>query len=354
MNKRENLLAMLAKKPFEEIPIEFGLSPGLVEVFREKTGFAGDYMDYFGMPWRPSFVPEPVVGDFKKYYLQDLKPGTVFDMWGVAHEPGSAAALHMTRMHHPLKDADSVAVLDEYPFPCFNKVDVKKIRESVLNLHKQELASVGYLHMTIWETAWAIRSMEELFADMMEESPMAEKLLDTITDIAVKRAELYVSAGVDILYLGDDIGMQHTPMMSVDMYVTWLKPRLSKVISAARAINPSVIIFYHSCGMMLPFIPHLIEAGIDVLHPVQPECLDFEQIYKEYKSKLSFQGTLGTQTTFPMGTPAEMKETVYRNLDISDGGKGLFISPTHLLEPDVPWENIVAYVDACKEYGRFV
>ena len=353
MNKRENLLAVLAKKPYKEVPIDFGLSPGLVEVYKQKTGSDLDYMDYFGMPWRPSYVPVPTVQnrDFTNYYSYDLKPGTHIDMWGVAHEPGSAAALHMTRMHHPLKNADSVAAIDEYPFPIFDDSQLSAIRESVQQLHSQGLASVGYLQMTIWETAWAIRSMEELIADIIDESPIAEKLLDTITDIAITRTKMYVSGGVDILYLGDDIGMQHTPMMSLDMYTTWLKPRLRKIISAAKSTNPHVLIFYHSCGMIYPFIPHLIEVGVDVLHPIQPECMDFEQIYKDYSHKLSFCGTIGTQTTFPKGTPEEMRETVFRNLDITDGGKGLFISPTHLVEPDVPWENIIAYVDACKEYG---
>jgi len=354
MSKRENLLAMLAKQSYNEVPIDFGLSPALVEVYKLRTGSNLDYMEYFGMPWRPSFVPAPVVHDkdFVGYYPYALKPGTQIDMWGVAHEPGSAAALHMTRMHHPLKDADSVAALDEYPFPVFDDSQVALIRESVQLLHLQGLSSVGYLQMTIWETAWAIRSMEELISDIMDESPMAEKLMDTITDIAVKRAEMYAAGGVDILYLGDDIGMQHTPMMSLNMYTTWLKPRLCRVINAARAIKPDVIIFYHSCGVIYPFIPHLIEVGVDVLHPVQPECMDFERIYKEYSNRLSFCGTIGTQTTFPKGTPEEMRATVFRNLDISDGGKGLFVSPTHLVEPDVPWENVIAYVEACKEYTR--
>jgi len=352
MNKRENLLAVLAKKPYKEVPIDFGLSPGLVEVYKQKTGSDLDYMDYFGMPWRPSHVPAPIndAESFSNYYPYVLKPGTHIDMWGVAHEPGSAAALHMTRMHHPLKNIDSVAALDEYPFPVFNEADAATIKDSAEKLHTLGLASVGYLHMTIWETAWAIRSMEELIADIMDESPMAEKLLDIITDIAVTRAKMYVLGGVDILYLGDDIGMQHTPMMSMETYTTWLKPRLCKVINAARAINPNVIIFYHSCGMIHPFIPHLVDAGIDVLHPVQPECMNFEEIYKEYSDNLSFCGTIGTQTTFPKGTPEEMRATVFRNLDIANGGRGLLISPTHLVEPDVPWENVIAYVNACKEY----
>lgn len=352
MTKRENLLALFRKQPYDEIPVDFDLSPKLEAVYQQRTNTTLNYRDYFGMPWRSAAEPVPTNDgqDFTSYYPEGLKPGTYIDRWGAAHEPGSAAAMHMTRLRHPLKDADSPAILDEYPFPCYDEKDSPQTRESVQKLHQMGLAAVGNMQMTIWETAWAIRSMESLMADMMDESPFAERLLDKITAIAIKRAELYISAGVDMLYLGDDVGMQHTLLMSEAMYTTWLKPRLSQIIKAVRAINPGVIVLYHSCGMVYPLIPHLIDAGIDVLNPIQPECMDFARIYQEFGHQISFCGTIGTQSVLPLGTPAEVKATVRRHLDIAEGGKGLWVTPTHLVEPDVPWENVLAYVDACREY----
>lgn len=111
--------------------------------------------------------------------------------------------------------------------------------------------------------------------------------------------------------------MQRTIMMSKNLYQTWLKPRLKKVVDAARAIRPDVIIFYHSCGFVEPFIEDLIEAGIDVLNPVQPECMDFGEIHAKYGDRLSFHGTIGTQTTMPFGTPEQVRAEVFRNLDIA-------------------------------------
>lgn len=171
-----------------------------------------------------------------------------------------------------------------------------------------------------------------------------------MTEQALIRARSYANAGVDIIYLGDDIGMQNGPMMSKAMYQTWIKPRLKKVVDAIREINPEIIIFYHSCGTVTEFIPDLIECGIDVLNPIQSECMDFGEIYNEYGGKISFHGTIGTQTTMPFGTPREVKEQVWKHLDIAKKHGGLFVAPTHLLEPEVPWENILAYVEACREY----
>jgi uroporphyrinogen decarboxylase len=192
--------------------------------------------------------------------------------------------------------------------------------------------------------------MENLMTDMMTDDPIAEALFDRVTDIAVKRATSYVKNGVDVLFLGDDIGMQKTIMMSENLYCEWLKPRLKKVIDEARKINPDVVVFYHSCGFVTPMIPHLIEAGIDVLNPVQPECMDFRKIHEMYGDRLSFNGTVGTQTTMPFGTPDEVRKEVFKNLDIAGDKGGLLVAPTHMLEPKVPLENLIAYIKACKEY----
>lgn len=115
---------------------------------------------------------------------------------------------------------------------------------------------------------------------------------------------------MDIIYLGDDIRMQHTQIMSDELYCGWILPRLKKVIQTIRSVNPEIIIFYHSCGYVTPFIPYLIEAGIDVLNPIQSECMEFQEIFQKYGGKIGFHGTIGTQTTMPYASPLEVKATV--------------------------------------------
>jgi uroporphyrinogen decarboxylase len=141
-------------------------------------------------------------------------------------------------------------------------------------------------------------------------------------------------------------------MMSLDMYREWLKPRLAKVIAAAKAIKPDILIHYHSCGYVEPYIPDLMEAGVDILNPVQPECMDFAKLHAEHGDRWSFNGTLGTQTTMPFGSAKDVRDVVLRNLDIAGAKGGLMVCPTHLLEPEVPWENVEAYVKACRDFSR--
>ncbi len=354
MTPRENLISLLRRKGYEQAPVDLMLCPSLIEDYRRETGSELPYEEYFGAPWRRVSGPRPAdetTTRFERYH-PNLKPGGVIDTFGVAHEPGSEAAKHMTYMRCPLRDIDSVEQVLEYPFPDYSAADNVKIKADAQALRARGLASVGNMQMTIWEQAWCIRGMENLMMDMLSDDPIAEALLEAVTAQAIRRACLYVDAGVDILFIGDDIGMQSTLLMSESLYVEWIKPRLTRLIAEVRKINPNVLVFYHSCGFVTPLIPHLIEAGIDVLNPIQPECMDFAKICALYQGAVSFHGTIGTQRVMPFGTPEEVRREVFRNLDIAGPKGGLFAAPTHLLEPEVPWQNIEAYVQACRDYCK--
>lgn len=354
MTERENFFSIIRRTGYERVPVMYSFCPYLQETCNHKVeelyreiGFTPSPMvDVRGVPVKDSSTEK-----FLKYY-GPLKGGTTIDIYGVANEPGSAAAMHMTHMLHPLEKMETLEELEAYPFPEFvlDEEDVSRQLDRNNELIKKDKVLCGNMQCTIWETAWYMRGMEVLMMDMMSEDEMAEFVLDKVTKLSVQRAEYFVRTGAEVLYLGDDVGMQRSVMMSKDLYQTWLKPRLKQVVDAARAINPDVIIFYHSCGFIEPFIEDLIEVGVDVLNPVQPECMDFREIHEKYGSRISFHGTIGTQTTMPFGTPEEVRAEVFKNLDIAGKKGGLLVSPTHLLEPEVPWENIRAYIQACRDY----
>ena len=352
MTPRENFLSIARRTGYEYMPVNFNMCPSLNARYDEYLK-----SHEITVPRGEGHISELPVDRqtpefFKENYYKNksFKPGTGIDIWGVAHEPGSEAAYHMTYMHHPMEDFDSVEQIMSYPLPFFRPEGLSLQTEQAKKLHEEGFAAMGSMQCTVWETAWYMRGMENLMCDMMEDSPMAEVLLDRVTGIAVQRAVSYVTAGADCLFLGDDIGTQRTIMMSEGLYADWLKPRLKKVIDAARAVNPDVVIFYHSCGHVTELIPQLIEAGVDVLDPVQPECMDFPSIHERFGDRLSFHGTIGTQSVMPFGTPEDIRRTVFENLDIAGRKGGLLVCPTHLLEPEVPVENVIAYIQACKDY----
>ncbi len=352
MTPRENLISLLRRQGYEYTPVQLEFCPSLVARFHTEIGESIKYEEYFHHPYHQidGQWSSETDRDWSSYFPEGYRTGTTFNEWGVGHEPGSAAAMHMTYMRHPLLHAETLAEIEEYPYPNFAQADSQKMARQAAEIHARGLASVGYMQCTIWETAWYMRGMEPLMMDMLAEDDMATVLLDNITDIACVRAAAYANAGVDIIFLGDDVGMQSSLMMAPELYRTWLKPRLARVIAAAKAVKPDVIIAYHSCGYVTPLIGDLIEVGVEVLNPVQPECMDFADLHAEFGDRLSFWGSVGTQTTMPFGTPADVEAVVKRNLDIAGPAGGLYCTPTHMLEPEVPWENIVAYVAACRAY----
>ena len=365
MTPRENLASLLCRTGYEYAPCQLDLCPTLWNEFKHRMDEAGTpdrrLEDYFGVKYFPTVgIPGPARKktdpiDWTQFYTHVplAKDASVDDTWGIGHEKGSAAAFHMTRMRHPMEQFNSVAQIEDYPWPDWSNESPETdeyMRKRVEEIHTEDRTAWAGMACTVWETAWYLRSMEQLMMDMIDDDPKATALLDRVTAAACDRARRYARAGVDVLHLGDDIGMQSSPMMAISLYREWLKPRLKQVIDAAKRENPNIIIDYHSCGYVLPFIDDLIEAGVQVLNPVQPESQTFEEVYDKWGNRLSFRGTLGTQTTMPFGTPEEVRAWVHKHLAIAGSKGGLFCVPTHILEPEVPWANVEAYVQACKDF----
>ncbi|MBI4026308.1 MAG: hypothetical protein HY360_15090 [Verrucomicrobia bacterium] len=230
----------------------------------------------------------------------------------------------------------------------YEQVD-RQIRE----IQSRGLCATAWMACTVFEIAWYMRSMEMLLMDFVDNQEFAEALLDRITAKRETQARRYAELGADVVCLGDDVASQRGMLMSAAMWRRWLKPRLARVVAAAKAARPDVLVLYHSYGDVTSIILDLIEIGVDILNPVQPECMDPVAIKKKYGERLSFWGTIGTQTTMPFGTPEDVRREICARIETVGKGGGLLIAPTHVVEPEVPWENILAFAEAVKEFGRY-
>ncbi|MFW6275560.1 MAG: uroporphyrinogen decarboxylase family protein, partial [bacterium] len=205
-----------------KIPVDFELCESQVDNFYKIFGHR-DYPSYFGQLHRP--VEVNVAKNFVEgrdlFPREELPESTEFDVFGVGHSKGSELAYHMTRMHHPLKGAGLLEI-ESFPYPSIARDAIELINQEISQLHGQDLAAYAKMQMTIWESAWYMRSMEELMMDMLMEDEKAMTLLDKITDFACKKAEVYARAGADVLGLGDDIGTQNTIMIDKDLWKRWL------------------------------------------------------------------------------------------------------------------------------------
>jgi uroporphyrinogen decarboxylase len=350
MSPRERVLQAIKRGTPDKVPKEFGFTPALMERFQLETGSANP-ADYFGMETRHvDFAPlrEEDTSDFSEY-MRDLPPESrIMSEYGTASVPANFH--HFWGYVFPLRHAQSVQDIERYPWPDMT-LEYRHVRleEQVSQLHEKEYFVTGFAGH-IFETAWQLIGFEKMFEDLLLNPAPAEAVLEYITRDNCFRAQRFAEAGVDMLRLGDDVGMEDRLMLAPDLWRTYLKPRLAREIEAARAVSPDLPVWYHSDGDISLIIDDLIEVGVTVLNPVQPECLDVHEIQRKYGDQLAFWGTIGTQTVMPFGTPDTVKQTVREMIDLF--APGLVIAPTHVLEPDVPWENILALFEAIEEYGH--
>jgi len=299
-------------------------------------------------PKRPEGLP-PL--DHSSYWEgDDLPEETTFDGHGVAMVP--SGFYHFWGYVSPLRNAKSLSEIENYPLDEMDDWDWSHLDETVASAHSAGRVVAGFPgHM--YETAWQIRGLEQFLEDTIERPAWAECLLERLAQQNMIRARAYARAGADLIQCGDDVASQTAMLFSPDTWRKLIHSRWARIWAEIRSVNPDCRIWYHSDGNIIDIVPDLVEAGLDILNPLQPECLDVDAIHKRYGARLSFEGTIGTQSTMPWGTADDVRARVREVIEAYGREGGLIIAPTHVLEPEVPIENVEALVDACREYGTF-
>ena len=280
--------------------------------------------------------------DFMAYF-EDADLGDDYRITEVGCARVRGDFYHFDHLVSPLRNAASFKEIEEFPIEtCQGWTGDHMAGEA--EAHHAAGEFVQSVSGPTYENAWAIRGYEQFLMDLAVQPEWAESILDRLTERNVRRAQAAARAGADVLKTSDDVANQNALMFSPDMWRKFLKPRMAKVYSAAREIKPDIAIWYHSDGNCRAIIDDLIEIGLTILNPVQPECMDLVEIQKRYGDRLLFDAAVGTQSTFPWGTPDEMRAKVRELRDLFGGT--LLLAPTHVLEPEVPIDNILAFFEA--------
>jgi uroporphyrinogen decarboxylase len=250
---------------------------------------------------------------------------------------------HYTEMvGHPLADDQAI---DGYIPPDPQRPDLYAEAARLIREYKDEYWIVGVTVTTIFETAWALRGYERLMMDFVENPDLAERVLDIPYHYHLTAAQTLARMGVDMIWVGDDVGMQTGMLFSAAHWRKFFKPRMASFIAALKEINPQLKVAYHSDGTIYPIIPDLIEVGVDVLNPIQPACMDPARLKKDYGDKLCFWGSIDEQHTLPFGSPADVRGEVLARLKTLGKDGGLIIGPTHHVQLDTPLGNFWAMVN---------
>ncbi len=349
MTPRERVLTALRRGEPDRVPKHIRPSPALAEDLRKAVG-TDDLDGHFGLEIRfvsPDGLSAPP--DVSPY-LGALPERAVVGPWGTVTARGSF--YHFGRQIAPMRDFVDCSELDDYPFPTFSP-DLDKMRSRVRAMQSSGFAAVSSYLNGPYEQACGLRGQAEFLADLASDERFSMALLDRITELKCQMARAQADAGVDVVWIGDDLGMQERLVFSPETWRRFIKPCLLRITSAIREANGDVLIAYHSCGHVEPVVGELADAGVQVLESVQPEANDVARLKREHGDRLSFWGTVGDQSVLPYGTPDDVREQVRARIETVGKGGGLMIAPAHVVEPEVPVENVLAFFEAVEAYGGY-
>ncbi len=289
------------------------------------------------------------VGWANSYYLGD----EYRDEWGIDWHTSEYATPFGNGKYteiaaHPLAADEAIS---GYIPPDPRRPELYAEAEQVIRDYGEEYWIVGVAVTTVFETAWALRGLDQLMMDFALDPDLAEQILDIPFAYHRVAAIRLAEIGVDMIWTGDDMGSQTSMIISPEMWRQFFKPRMAKLFTDLRMVNPEIKIAYHSDGVITPIIPDLIEIGLDVLNPVQPACMDPAELKRRFGNRLSFWGTVDEQHTLPFGSPDEVRAEIRSRLaDVGFDG-GLILGPTHHVQLDTPMENFWAMVNTIRESG---
>ena len=352
MKHRDRVQMALNHERPDRCPMQISFTPEFAERLRQDLAIKEDQL-HNPHGGGNTYVIERTLGEdmlltsvgWANSYYQDQ--ATYVDEWGIgwalqAYETPFGTGHYTEIASHPLADDDAIF---SYQPPDPNRPELYTEAERVIRAFKDEYWIVGVTVTTIFETAWALRGLEQMLMDFVLNPDLAEQILEIPYRYHLAAARRLVEMGVDMIWTGDDVGAQHAMLVSPAHWRRFLKPRMANFIAELKAINPDIKLAYHSDGNILPIIPELIEIGVDVLNPIQPASMDPVQVKRAYGDRLCFWGTIDEQYTLPMGTPASVEAEVLERLRTIGRDGGLIIGPTHHVQLDTPLENFWAMVN---------
>lgn len=340
----------------EEILERFGVD--VIPLNRVQTGF--EIMNWAWKEWRlPDGSPCLVSTEFDPVREEERDRSSwalVRDGVVVARMP--ARSFYFTRVHHPLAGAITKEDIDAYPWPTISDEELAHLRRRARHLYENtDYAIVGEFGGNILEWGQDLRGWDVFLMDLVIHKDLAHHLMDRMVECWLRNLERYLEAVGDyiqIIQMGDDLGTQHGPQISPQLYREMIKPRHQRVYSTVKE-QSDIYVFLHSCGAIFDFIPDLIEAGVDILNPVQTSArgMDPVALKREFGHRITFWGGgCDTQRVLPRGTPEEVREDVRERLRVFAPGGGYVFAAVHNIQPDVPPENLVAMFQAVRKFGR--
>lgn len=277
------------------------------------------------------------------------------DEWGIRWGMPKSGGLYFDVISNPLAKAENIDDVEKYPWPDPGAEILKDLEEEIGRQNQKKILIVESFGSGIFETALRLRGYEQFLIDLTLAPGLAEAILEQILEVKLRYIDLLnqnFKGKIHILREGDDLATQQSLLISKEMYQRFIKPKHRQLFEyAKKLLGPSFYIFFHSCGAVYDLIPDFIEAGIDILNPVQLSAskMNPEKLKRDFGKLITFWGGgVDTQGTLLRGSKDDVREEVKRNIEIFAPGGGYVFAAVHNIQDDIPVENLVTMWEAWK------
>lgn len=349
MHSRDRVMLAINREKPDKLPVDFSANRWVLDSIKKKLGlhdhksilkcFSADIVDLRDVELPVYRGPIP--------YKRELGGGVTENFWGwrttVKNTPSGAEEMFCEFV---LRHSQHLEDVKKHPWPTVDWFDFTDFDK---RLEKWDDFAIMATGASIWQHPSFLRGLDTLLMDVVLDNEVGLYVIDKFTDFYVDYFDKLISAAkgrIDMLRIADDLGTQDRLLVSPEIFKKVFTPRIRKLVDMAHSHNVKVM--YHSCGAIYPLIDSIIEIGVDVLDPIQvtADGMDPEKIKINFGDRLCFHGSIDTQYLLPQGTMQEVSANVVSMFEVLGKDGGFILSPSHILQTDVPLENIAALYTA--------
>ena len=336
-DKREMVYQAIRHKEPAHLPYHIDVLPPVAEKLKEHfatddiDAAMGNFLRWLGMEKEWQKLSGPCASAMRDACVG----GRARDEFAVSWQETDVNRGYV--IDHPLKEPS----LAGYEFPEFD------YEKKLAHFPREIERGKGYFLVAwvgdLWERGHFLRGLDNLLADLLLHPAFVHELLERLEKVILRNMDAMARFPLDGFFLSDDYGLQKSLMMSPETWRKFIKPHLKHIFQRAHQLGR--ICFLHSCGNVSEIVPDLIEVGLDVLHPIQPEAMDIACLKREFGGDLTFYGGLGTQAFLLRQSPAGVREEVKRLAEVMGRGGGYILGPAISIQHDVPFPNLLALIE---------
>ena len=354
MNSKERVKLAFSHRIPDRVPIDYTANPGIDQRLKEHFGLNIDdhegLLKALGVDFR--MVSAPYTG----LQLFDPVPGREVDIWGIHRrwvEHGTGG--YWDYCDFPLRDA-TLEQVEAWPLPALDDFDYPQVGVQCQAWDGYYLIAGNAGIGDIINSTGMLRNMEQVMIDLITDDPAFLRYVERKNTLVLESLRRTIEAGngaVDMLYIGEDLGTQLGPMISLKTFRKHIRPVMQKYVDLGKSFGIPVML--HSCGSSSWVFEDILEMGITVVDTLQPEAVNMAPAYlkQRFGDRLSFHGCITTGGPVAFGTVQETVDMVKDTLAVMMPGGGYAFCPSHALQDNSPTENVVAMYAAALQYGTY-